>query len=309
MTENAESDEAEKYSNTTTLSERATIAKETSLEQRADFLSNHAPSRFASNNDFAALLPKLINEEVEVPVTIVVADIRGSTDLMRNSVYKGRYASIVTSFIEESKEIITREEHGGWFDTFTGDGFVSYWLPDAYAEIEDLDELEVIQEKARVSNEILPCLIEIFKCYINRIDPLFIENAQNMSTKTGLSFGIDSGPGVFVPTPSASRITLIGDPYVGAVRAESNAPPYTIALNVRPGKALYDLRDQLKEEYNMEITQAVVENKDFPDGKIIYLLKSNSVDELLNDKPIPIRRSRKNFVEEKGISEYEDGFF
>lgn len=309
MSDNEDSDGVEKYSNAKTLSERAEIAKRTSLEQRADFLKSHAPPRFASNDEFAALLPELINQEVDIPVTIVVGDIRGSTDLMRNSVSKGRYASIVTSFIEESKDIVTREEHGGWFDTFTGDGFVSYWLPEAYAEIDALDDLEVVETKTHVSNEILPCLREIFKCYIDRIDPLFLENAQNMSTQTGFSFGIDSGPGVFVPTPSASRITLIGDPYVGAVRAESNAPPYTIALNVRPGQALYNLRDDLKEKYNMEITQAVVENKDFPDGKLIYIVKDNSIDDLLEDKPIPLKKSREKFVESKGISQFENGFF
>lgn len=290
------------YNEADNFQERATIAKNTSLEQRNNFLQNHAPEPFESNENFVGILKELIEKETRVPVTIAVCDIRGSTDLMRHSRSKGTYASIVTSFVEESKEIIL--SHGGWFDTFTGDGFVCFWIPDAYAEAESLNELVVTDtdEPPQISTQLLPAMREILRLYAGTINPFFKETSKNYPVLTGLSFGLDSAQGVFAPTPTGDRITIIGDPYVGAVRMESTTPPFMTGVNSYPGGFLWQDRDALRREMNMAIQQAVVKTKEFPDvGQEIYLLKDLEIEELLTEESVPIEEARNYFIDQNDL--------
>ena len=67
----------------------------------------------------------------------MAADIRESTTLMKESVKFERFATIMDKFVSSVRLGIRRS--GGWFDKFTGDGFICYWLIEKeFAETMDM---------------------------------------------------------------------------------------------------------------------------------------------------------------------------
>jgi hypothetical protein len=298
---------AHKYSGIESLAGRVELAKETGIEQRVSFLQKHAPCHLRGDENLSSLIKDLIKEECGIPVTIAACDIIGSTMLMKNSKEVGKFAGVLTSFIDESRAHM--DNCSAWFDSFTGDGFVCYWLPKEIAEIEDVEEIGELERSVEVkqepylSNDVLGLVRKTLRLYGQKIHPSFCKNLQHIPVLTGLSMGVDSGKGVFVPTPTSDRITLVGEPFVGAVRLEANVPPFAAGFGPSIGRVLWRIRDDLCREYDLNMTKGVIETQEFKSGEQIYILNDMDLDEeLINDGDFFMYRAREEFLDQNPLT-------
>jgi hypothetical protein len=88
-------------------------------------LSNHAP------DEWQKIIPpqkleRLVKSRDQVGIHVLVGDIRKSTFLMKESISSKRFAQITGDFMKAVRD--TASKNGGWFDKFTGDGFIIYWI-------------------------------------------------------------------------------------------------------------------------------------------------------------------------------------
>src|SRR5438128_8503071 len=102
----------------------------------ARLLKAHAPPDWEQRFRKDELLDSVIDGE-PIQMFVVAADIRESTTLMKESVKFERFALIMDKFVSSVRSGIRRS--GRWFDKFTGDGFLAYWIvqsaaPDEYEE-------------------------------------------------------------------------------------------------------------------------------------------------------------------------------
>lgn len=68
---------------------------------------------------------KLVREASDSPTIVVVGDIRRSQDLMTYSPEPGDFSRRIVDFIMTTRQLI--EKNDGFFDKFTGDGFLVYF--------------------------------------------------------------------------------------------------------------------------------------------------------------------------------------
>ena len=68
---------------------------------------------------------RLLLEASENETIVVIGDIRRSQDLMMYSVDPRDFSERMVEFISQTRQLI--EKYGGFFDKFTGDGFVAYF--------------------------------------------------------------------------------------------------------------------------------------------------------------------------------------
>src|SRR5206468_2591192 len=91
----------------------------------AELLERHAPADWREQFRVDELLDAIIDGE-PIQMFVMSADIRSSTLLMKEAVRFERFASIMDKFVSAVRRGIGRS--GGWFDKFTGDGFLAYWI-------------------------------------------------------------------------------------------------------------------------------------------------------------------------------------
>ena len=104
---------------------------------------------------------------------VMAADIRESTTLMKEAIGSNGSRCVMDQFVELGPPGIRRS--GGWFDKFTGDGFLAYWIvqaapPDEYEE-------RFVQTAGDVAHTAHP-LIELFH---RRVLEDFRSNSRNLS--------------------------------------------------------------------------------------------------------------------------------
>src|SRR5436309_16080414 len=91
----------------------------------AGLLEPHAPPDWEDRFRTADLLDAVIDGE-PIQMFVMAADIRESTNLMKEAVRFERFALVMDKFVSSVRRGIRRS--GGWFDKFTGDGFLAYWI-------------------------------------------------------------------------------------------------------------------------------------------------------------------------------------
>jgi len=193
----------------------------------------------------------------------MAADIRESTSLMKEAIQFERFAQVMDKFVSSVRRGITRS--GGWFDKFTGDGFLAYWIvqnaqPDASSE-------GFVQTAGDVADA-ARALIDLFH---NRVLEDFRDNARNLSAGVGLSIGLDAGPGYLMKI--ADELTIVGPPVVGAVRmVTAAAEPREIVANVLLGKRLLAEQDGAYEALGVTVTRQLRPTKEYPKGQEVYAL-------------------------------------
>lgn len=230
--------------------------------KRARLLKTHAPPDWEERFHRDELLDAVIDGE-PIQMFVMAADIRESTNLMKEAVRFERFAAVMDRFVTSVQRGIRRS--GGWFDKFTGDGFLAYWIvqaasPDEYEE-------RFVQAAGTITHT-AHTLIDFFH---RTVLEDFRGNSRNLSQGVGLSIGLDAGPGYLVTI--AGELTVVGSPVVGAVRMVTAASlPKEIIANVYLGERLRDQQDGTYVELGVTATREHRPTKEYPKGQEVYAL-------------------------------------
>jgi len=219
----------------------------------------HAPrDRFdPTRTDVSPRIRRAIADRLPIDAIVMTADIRRSSSVMKESIDILQFANILDDFVGEFRTTLCY--HNGWFDKFTGDGFICYWL----VEGSFIAQMETVLTFSAA-------VMESFRSYYY---PAFLQNLRNIPTGVGLSIGIDAGPCHVAPV--AGDLTLVGPPIVGAVRmADAARRPYELLMNAFPGNRLTDgasrCDGQLTSDLRYGATPCSVPTKEYPDGQQAY---------------------------------------
>jgi class 3 adenylate cyclase len=225
-------------------------------------LKSHAPPDWEQRFRATELLDAVIDGE-PIQMFVMAADIRESTALMKESVRFERFALIMDKFVSSVRLGIRRS--GGWFDKFTGDGFLAYWIVQSGSP-EEYEErfVQTAGDIAHTAN----LLIDLFH---RRVLEDFRSNSRNLSAGVGLSMGLDAGPGYLVKI--ADELTIVGPPVVGSVRmVTAAAQPREIVANVYLGERLREGQDGVYEALGVRVTRELRPTKEYPRGQEVYAL-------------------------------------
>lgn len=225
-------------------------------------LESHAPPDWRERFRREELLDAIIDGE-PIQMFVMAADIRSSTILMKEAVRFERFAFIMDKFVTAVRRGIRRS--GGWFDKFTGDGFLAYWIvqsgpDDAYHE-------HFVQAAGNISHT-AHSLVDFFHRLVMED---FRSNSRNLPDGVGLSMGLDAGPGYLVQI--GGELTVVGSPVVGAVRMVTAAEaPGEIVANVFLGERLRQEQEGVYEELGVTVTREYRPTKEYPMGQEVYAL-------------------------------------
>jgi class 3 adenylate cyclase len=215
-------------------------------------LSRHAPPTGAEQIGEESLAHLAATGSTPVEAVVVVGDLRMSGILLREATSPALYARFIIGFTEAVRGLAA--DSNGWFDKFTGDGFIAFWLyrdaPEATA-----------QTVPRFCRAILPAAE-------NLIGNLR-RNSRNFPVGVGLSIGVDSGPCELVQV--GGSLTLVGSAIVGATRMVTGARAGQALVNVHLGTILEKARTELEAE-GVRIARSVVRTKEFPEGQEAYAM-------------------------------------
>lgn len=214
----------------------------------------HAPPGFAptyTEMEWRALE----NDGLDTMAYVVTADIRQSTTLMKESLDPTGYARAVDEFVRRGRE--TAHHTNGWFDKFTGDGFIAYW-PYRQGEAWGVPASDSLEFVART--------MEQFPETFERLR----RNVQNLPSGSGLSVGLDAGPlrQVWI----GDDLTVVGAPVVGAIRMVSVARAGEAIANVFPGEFFARAPETWKGG-SLEVARVQRATKDFRGGQEEYILR------------------------------------
>jgi hypothetical protein len=207
-------------------------------------LSIHAP------DEWQKIIPpqeleRLVKTGDQVGIHVLVGDIRKSTYLMKESISSKRFAQITGNFMKAVRDTASKNE--GWFDKFTGDGFIIYWI---YGD-ED-NQQKYISRILSFSDALLSIFPEVMNEYRT--------NSTNFPADIGLSLGIDSGLCTLV---NIEDLNIIGPPVVGATRMVAEAEPFEVLFNVSIGVWLNKDRERLAREYGISIEKKNIKTAEY----------------------------------------------
>jgi class 3 adenylate cyclase len=225
-------------------------------------LEPHAPPDWAQRFRRDELLDAVIDAS-PIQMFVMAADIRESTTLMKESIRLERFAQVMDKFVSSVRRGI--RSSGGWFDKFTGDGFLAYWIVQGAAP-EEYEE-RFVQTAGDVAHT-AHLLTDLFH---RRVLEDFRANTRNLSGGVGLSMGLDGGPGYLVEI--ADELTVVGPPVVGAVRmVTAAAEPGEIVANVFLGKRLSEGQGGIYEALGVSVARESRPTKEYPRGQEVYAL-------------------------------------
>jgi len=107
-----------------------------------ELLLKHAP------DDWDTQISSVKLEECSAtgnPIRVIVlsADIRASTLLMKESMDFRQFAFAFSNLFTIAAEVLRAQR--GWFDKFTGDGFLAYWVVDERHEADYAGEVRATE--------------------------------------------------------------------------------------------------------------------------------------------------------------------
>jgi class 3 adenylate cyclase len=239
------------------------VDREEERARVAQLLAVHAPPDWEQRFHRDELLDAIV-DTTPLQMFVMAADIRESTLLMKEAVRFEQFAKIMDKFVSAVRSGIGTP--GGWFDRFTGDGFLAYWIvPSAPKDAYQQRFVEAAGNLAHTGHQ----LIELFH---SRVLEDFRRNSRNLSDGVGLSIGLDAGPGFLVEI--AGELTVVGPPVVGAVRmVTAAARPQEIVANVFLGEHLHDEQAGIYEALGMTATRESRPTKEYPKGQEVYALR------------------------------------
>jgi class 3 adenylate cyclase len=228
----------------------------------ADQVASHAPPDWRERFDADGLLDAIDGGE-PIQMFVMAADIRGSTMLMKEAIRIDRFAFVMDKFVTTVRQGIGR--YGGWFDRFTGDGFLAYWIVQSGAD--DVYHERFVEAAGNMAHT-ARTLIDLFHA---KVLEDFRSNSRNLSGTVGLSIGLDAGPGYLVQI--AGELTVVGPPVVGAVRMVTAATDAReILANVFLGERLLEEQDGVYAELGVRVSREQRATKEYPQGQEVYTL-------------------------------------
>ncbi len=197
-----------------------------------------------------------------VQALVVVGDLRMSTLVLKEALAPSAFARFVVGFTESVRSLV--RDSDGWFDKFTGDGFVAFWL---LPEPPRIDAVRL----ARFCQTVLPAADALLR-NLRR-------TSRNFPAGVGLALGVDAGPCELVRV--GGSLTLVGSPIVGATRMVATATARQTIVNNLVGNALEVDSARLEAE-RVRLARIVVRTQEFPEGQEAYRLD-------LPELPAPLR--------------------
>lgn len=226
-------------------------------------LARHAPRAGSAALDERSLRVLADDGSIPVRAVVVVGDLRMSGLLLREAVSPSLYARFLVGFTEAVRGLAA--DLGAWFDKFTGDGFVVFWL---YPDDRELPLATV----PMFCRSVLPTS-EVLVANLKR-------TSRNFPVGVGLALGLDAGPCELVRVGEA--VTLVGSPIVGATRMVAGARAGEAVVNVGLGSSFEEDLERLSAA-GIAFERTVVRTKEFPGGQEAYRMEFA--------RPHPARRS------------------
>ena len=224
-------------------------------------LENHAPSDWAERFRRGELIDAIIAGD-PIQMFVMAADIRESTMLMKEAVRFETFARVMDKFVSSVRQGITRS--GGWFDRFTGDGFLAYWV------VQSSSKQEFDERFVQAAGDLVHTARSLIELFHDRVLEDFRANSRNLSGGVGLSMGLDAGPGHLVQI--AGELTVVGPPVVGAVRMVNAAAAREIVANVYLGEHLSEEQERIYKDLGVVATRGYRPTKEYPNGQEVYAL-------------------------------------
>ncbi|MCI4361537.1 MAG: hypothetical protein L3J91_07505, partial [Thermoplasmata archaeon] len=188
----------------------------------------------------------------EVDATVVVGDLRLSSLVLKEAVQPALFARFIIGFTEAVRGLANARD--GWFDKFTGDGFIAFWI----------DRAPPSGDRVRVP-QFCQTVMPAAETLITNLR----RNSRNFPLGVGLSLGIDSGPCQLVLV--GDSLTVVGGPIVGASRMVAGARARQTLVNIYLGEALEREKGRLTEE-GIRIERTSVRTKEYPEGQEAFEL-------------------------------------
>ncbi len=164
--------------------------------------------------------------------------------VLKEAVQPAIFARFIVGFTESVRALANAS--GGWFDKFTGDGFIAFWIPPRDCPA----DLGMIPDFCRAVLSAADALLARLR-----------RNSRNFPAGTGLSIGIDAGPCELARV--GELLTIVGSPIVGATRMVEGASAHQTILNVYLGSALEHDTATL-ETAGIRLDRKLVRTKDTP---------------------------------------------
>ncbi|MFH9824823.1 hypothetical protein [Streptomyces bobili] len=194
---------------------------------------------------------------------IMAADIRRSTFLMKEAVDEDMYAHILGTFIGSARRYI--HESNGWFDKFTGDGFLAFWPYGFDASPAAGASGGLFFESAVNVLSVAKTMLQTFNY---RVIPQLRSNSRNFPKSAGLSIGIDAGKVRLLEI--AEDLTIVAPAVVGAVRMVSAARVGEVLLNVYLGEFLERNESEVESQGGLCISLDYRPTKEY-DAQEVYM--------------------------------------
>lgn len=215
-------------------------------------LARHAPDRVSLQLGESARRDLAFVGSTSVQAVAVVGDLRLSGLVLREAVTPALHARFIVAFTEAVRALSA--DNAGWFDKFTGDGFLAFWL---YP-----DDLRVPTE---VISDFCLSVLPASEHLISNLR----RNSRNFPVGVGLALGLDAGPCELVRI--GDSITVVGSPVVGATRMAAGARAGEALVNIHLGDR-WNADARPLEVRGLALERAVVPTKEYPDGQEAYRL-------------------------------------
>jgi class 3 adenylate cyclase len=199
-----------------------------------------------------AIAELLSTGSTSIEAVVVVGDLRMSTLVLKEAIQPSTFARFIVGFTEAVHDLTNAA--GGWFDKFTGDGFIAFWILPR-------DQPFVAGKIPEFCRTVLPAA-DALLANLRR-------NSRNFPSGTGLSIGIDAGPCELVRV--GELVTVVGSPIVGATRMVAGASSRQTIVNVYPGTALERDTATLEAE-GIRLDRRVIRTKEYPEGQEAFEL-------------------------------------
>jgi class 3 adenylate cyclase len=215
-------------------------------------LSRHGPEDARTRLGEEALENLLAGGSTPIEADVVVGDLRMSAIVLKEAVKTSLYARFIIGFTEAVRSLANGS--GGWFDRFTGDGFIAYWVRPAGDDTGTADVPEFCRAVLPAAESLIANLRR---------------NSRNFPVGVGLSLGADSGPCELVLVGGA--LTLVGGPIVGATRMVAGAEANRTLVNVYLGER-FERDGKRLAEAGIRVERTSVSTKEYPQGQVAYEL-------------------------------------